>query len=259
MRQRIIKNIVTRGLLIVLIGLSLAVEAATLNVPSKNWSTLQDAINKAQDGDTISISPGKYQENLVIDGKSVNIERKGSEGAVILDGGNKGPCLILKNGSNGRIEGLIIQNGNARGNADEGGGIACYQSSPRIVNNIFRNNVADRGLGGGIFCYQSCAVIERNKFLNNRAGQGEGSGVFALRSTVHIGNNEFAGNLAEQGEGGGISLMESTGEINTNSFNGNLADQGRDIYLQHSTGNGQHNSHYEDKDNKAVFLNYSTF
>lgn len=247
-------------MVIVLIGLS-SLEAATIVVPSPGRNTIQEAINQAQEGDTIVISPGRYQENLIIDGKSINLESKNPGKAAILDGGNKGPCLILKNGSSGKIQGLIIQNGNAGGNKGEGGGIACYQSNPKIVRNTFRNNVADQGLGGGIFCCQSAPVIDKNAFYNNRAEQGEGSGIFAFRSTPVIRYNTFVENQAEQGEGGAISLLESTGQINDNSFMNNLANQGKDVYLQHSKGNMKNNLHGNGTDpyKEAVFLNQSTW
>jgi len=249
------------SMLIVLIGLSSPLESATITFPSQECSTIQDAINNAQEGDTILISPGRYQENLVIDGKSINLEGDNTtEAAAILNGGNKGPCLILKNGSNGKIQGLTIQNGNAHGNGDEGGGIACYQSDPAIINNIFKNNAADKGMGGGIFCHESSPTIENNKFYGNRAEKGEGAGIFTFRSTPVISHNEFVGNLAENGEGGGITLMESAGEISENSFVNNLSNQGEDIYVQHSHGNMVNNMHEVDKDPAAaVVLNQSAF
>jgi hypothetical protein len=217
------------GSIVLLSGLSYSLEAATFSVPSMKYPTIQGAISMAQDGDKIKISPGIYRENLVIDGKSVDLQGTNQE-KTILDGGNKAPCIILKNGSNGRIQDLNIRHGNAKGNGNEGGGIACYQSSPTIQNIIFSNNVADRGMGGAIFCFQSSPVIKNNEFYQNRASYGEGGAIYAFRSKPTLSNNTFTENQALRGEGGAVSLIESEANIKGNSLIDNLADKGKDIH-----------------------------
>ncbi|MEW6378759.1 MAG: hypothetical protein AB1611_04010 [bacterium] len=222
-------GIIVLGSIVLFFMPSYSLEAASFSVPSRECPTIQKAISLARDGDTVTVFPGIYRENLVIDGKSINLQGKNRE-RTILDGGNRAPCIILKNGSNGRIQGLTIQHGNARGNAGEGGGIACYQSNPAIQDNIFKNNVADKGLGGAIFCFKSSPVIKNNDFYQNRADYGEGGALYVFRSTPTLVNNNFTENQALSGEGGAVSLIESQGTVQNNAVLGNRANSGKDIH-----------------------------
>jgi hypothetical protein len=226
-RFRFIWSIAVGSML--LSGFSCSLEAASFSVPSREYPTIQAAISGARDGDTVKISPGIYLENLVIDGKSLNLEGTNQD-KTILDGGDKAPCIILKNGSNGRIKKLTIRHGNAKGNQGEGGGIACYDSSPDIQNNTFINNVADGGIGGAIFCFQSSPTIKNNDFYQNRSAYGEGGAIYAFRSTPAISHNTFTENQALYGEGGAVSLIESEEDIQDNVLTGNLADKDNDIH-----------------------------
>ncbi|MGA1874765.1 MAG: right-handed parallel beta-helix repeat-containing protein [bacterium] len=185
-----------------LLALSPAMEAAILFVPSMEFPTIQEAVSRAGEGDTVLISPGICRENLIIEEKSINLQGSRQGATTILDGGNKAPCIILKNGSNGRIQNLTILHGNAKSNGGEVGGIACYQADPVIHNNVFQNNVADRGMGGAIFCFQSSPIIENNNFYHNRAAYGEGGAIYAFRSEPVLSHNIFAENQALWGEGG---------------------------------------------------------
>ncbi|MEW5802652.1 MAG: right-handed parallel beta-helix repeat-containing protein [bacterium] len=216
-----------------LLALSHTLEAATLVVPSLDHPTIQQAVSSAREGDTVFITPGIYRENLTIEGKFINLQGSKRE-ATILDGGNKAPCLILKNGSNGQIQNLTIRHGNAKSNGGEGGGIACYQSNPVIHNNIFQNNVADRGMGGAIFCFQSSPVIKNNEFYCNSAAYGEGGAIYVFRSNPTLSHNTFTENLALKGEGGAVSLIESKGKMTGNVLTGNKDAEGKHIHMSNS-------------------------
>ncbi|MEW5801500.1 MAG: right-handed parallel beta-helix repeat-containing protein [bacterium] len=217
------------GSIVMLAGFAYSLEAATFFVPSMKYPTIQEAISMAQNGDKIKISPGIYRENLIIDGKTIEIDGTNRE-KTILDGGNKAPCIILKNGSDCQIQNLTIRHGNAKPNGGEGGGIACYQSSPTIQNILFSNNVADRGTGGAIFCFQSSPIIKNNEFYQNRASYGEGGAIYAFRSKPALSHNTFTENQALRGEGGAVSLIESEADIKGNTLIGNRADREKDIH-----------------------------
>lgn len=92
-----------RGLTIILILLFIfsinTASAATLQVDSKHYETIQSAIDEAHDGDTIKVSSGTYEENLWIEGKHV-----------ILTGTNYpkiyGATFLL--GGNGTLYGFLV-------------------------------------------------------------------------------------------------------------------------------------------------------
>ena len=49
------------------------VSADTLHVPSEQYSSIQSAIDDANDGDTVIISTGTYQENINFLGKAITV------------------------------------------------------------------------------------------------------------------------------------------------------------------------------------------
>jgi len=63
-----------RFLLIVTFALCCAeVSAHTLHVPSGEYSTIQSAINDANDSDIVVVSAGTYQENIDFLGKAITV------------------------------------------------------------------------------------------------------------------------------------------------------------------------------------------
>ena len=73
------------------------------------FTPIQAAINRAIPGDTILVSSGTYQENLLLDKKINLIGIDSGGGAPILDPSNKGNAIeILADGCS--VEGFIIQN-----------------------------------------------------------------------------------------------------------------------------------------------------
>ena len=75
-----------------LLGLvSLAVVADTFVVappgtmPPPDFTTIQEAIDAAMDGDCITVEPGEYVENIDFLGKAITVQSTGGED-VIIDG-----------------------------------------------------------------------------------------------------------------------------------------------------------------------------
>ena len=102
-------------------------QAATLNVgPGQTYTTIQSAIDAAPaSSDTIQVSLGTYNENLVWDTK--NLQLLGARAGVsIVDGGGTGRCLAITNVPNAaRVTGFTFTNGSPTGAvpARYGGGI----------------------------------------------------------------------------------------------------------------------------------------
>jgi serine protease len=158
--------------------------------------TIQQAIDVANNGDLILVSPGTYIENIDYHGKAVSIRSVSGAGQTILDGNNAGTVVTFQTGEDQQstLTGFTIQHGNA----PCGGGIKLLGASPTITRNIFRDNTQGAGgFGAAIGGSDSSAIIEDNKFFANTCDTQLLSGVvsFVNSSSPLIINNIFQKNL----------------------------------------------------------------
>lgn len=74
---------------------------------------LLSAINKAKDGATICVQPGKYVGKIDFKGKPITIKSTGGPGVTFLDGGGSGPVVWFhtSEGANSVLAGFTVQNG----------------------------------------------------------------------------------------------------------------------------------------------------
>jgi nitrous oxidase accessory protein NosD len=88
------------------------VKGAVLEVGmGKPFSTINDAIGSASNGDTIRIGDGVYSEDLILS-KQLRLEAENVGGAIV-DGGNRGTEFIIDVRADSDSFGLHIRNGNA--------------------------------------------------------------------------------------------------------------------------------------------------
>ncbi len=220
------------------------VSAQTLYVPSGEYSTIQSAIDDADNGDTIVVSAGTYQENINFLGKAITVRSVDPNdpniiAATIIDGSNPadpniGSVVTFNSGEdvNSVLSGFTIQNGSGQtdptvtwrlwtGNNGDGGGALCTGASPTITKNIFKNCNAEYG-GGGIFCHNNASpIITDNAFLNNYAGWYGGAIFGRLQCSPTISNNTFKENQCKY-LGGAVYLADhSYSKITNNWFEEN--------------------------------------
>lgn len=189
-------------------------------VPCTYIATIQGGINVAKNGDTVLVMPGTYYENINFKGKNIlvasNFIFDHDDSTIlktVIDGDNKASVVTFDSGedSSACIQGFTITNGCRYA----GAGIFCDTSSPKIVYNIIRENIANPGCiepgveimgggsGGGIYCYKSTSIIEHNSIIDNRStlGQemreGRGGGIYFLMGGPIIRYNLIASNIAE--------------------------------------------------------------
>ena len=195
---------------------------------AQDFSSIQDAIDNAFDGDIVLVDPGTYIGNINFLDKSITLAtliysgfRPDEIENSILDGGGAGPVVTINDGQDQStiLLGFEITNGSAE---EYGGGILIEDSSPTIDRNIIHNNHAGScgGAGGGI------AVI------------GE--------SYPHIFGNTFYGNIVsgdcdcECYFGGGLFVDTPSwpvvgGSITLgNTFYDNYSDLGSQIFRDHT-------------------------
>ncbi len=119
-------------------------------VPS-DFSTIQAAVDAADNGEVIFVAPGVYRETVVVKDKYVHLRAQASfldnpitRDPAIIDGDGEAG-LTFRNASGSSVRGFIIQNGNDGISTD---------SNISILFNKFKKNVdgIDYEGGGGI-CY----------------------------------------------------------------------------------------------------------
>ena len=199
--------------------------AEVLFVPAE-FSTIQDAIEASESGDSVLVSPGFYQENINFEGKSITVSSLyliGGDslliGTTIIDAQENGSVATFSSGEDASsiLQGFTLQNGNGNdedpdGNGSYytyGGGIYCENSDPTIRDCIIRDNVANEGGGGGIFCYESSPTFVGCTIFGNETDDVGGGLYSRSSSSPEFYDCTFYDNLAEFG-GGCYLRNEST-------------------------------------------------
>jgi len=78
---------------------------AVVRVPQDKPS-IQSAIDSTSNGDTVSISPGLYSEQINFHGKAITVEGNGA--GVIIDAGLKGAVVTFNSGERARRGALFF-------------------------------------------------------------------------------------------------------------------------------------------------------
>jgi parallel beta-helix repeat protein len=181
--------------------------AATINVPG-DYTQIQAAVDAASNGDEILVEPGTYtgSGNEVVNmlGKAITLRASGTPEQTIIDG--EGVRRVLQcstnEGAGTIIEGFTITGGSG-GN---GGGIACVESSPMIINCTITGNTASGTSpprGGGIYCYgnSSSPTISGCTISGNTSGNRGGGIACDNDSSPTITGCTISGNTAAVGGG----------------------------------------------------------
>jgi len=180
-----------------------------------DYTTIQEGINNATDGDIILVYPGTYYENIDYIGKNITVASKyyttGDDAYIdstIIDGNNNGSCVLVNSDeTNASLLGFTLQNGNG------------YHTN-------------DIHFGGGINIHSASLIIEKCEIKNNRAGMGGGIYVGVSQNTSIIGTGIY--NNFSSIQGGGICKQNDT-EINFSQQDlcdiyMNYSPMGSDIY-----------------------------
>lgn len=188
---------------------------------SNQYETIQQAIDDANDYDTILVTIGTHtgtgNKNIDFDGKPLTLRSIDPNdfnivAATIIDCQSSGRGFRFNSGedTNSVINGLTIANG---GSVSNGGAIYCTGSSPTINNCIIRNNIASDH-GAGIYCapdiYSAAPSnpIINNCFFNSNSfvPSGYGGAIYCTKSSPTITNCVITNNDApgHGRHGGGI-------------------------------------------------------
>ncbi|MCD4723347.1 MAG: T9SS type A sorting domain-containing protein [Bacteroidales bacterium] len=240
-----------------LIFVPIIVFGQIINIPA-DYTTIQEGIDAANEGDTVLVQPDLYMEHLNLDGKNITLaslflttQDTNYIAQTVIDGDTSGRVMNMQNlGQDTKFVGFTLKNGNAH--EEFGGGINLNNAYPIISAMIIRNNTAAQG--GGIYCDNAMLNLH-NVILRNNNATHHGGAIRAINSNLSLIACTISENTAVQG---GAALRFSTmGTIEENfmlniessSINNNSTDyQTAGILIRNDGTNKIIDVHIEDSD-----------
>ncbi len=143
--------------------------AVTINVPG-DYTSIQEAIDAASDGDSVIVAPGEYSESLNFGGRLICVKSSDGPLATTITADDMTNLVVFNNDENEQaiLEGFRLEGGNIA--------IWCEDAGPTIKHNILLNqNVRNwaaiclSGAGYGTFG-KSPAIIINNTIMNSGNG-----------------------------------------------------------------------------------------
>jgi hypothetical protein len=203
------------------------------NLCTYAYASIQDAINAADDGDTVRIAYGTYHENLVI---TEDITLQGGWSAkcttrmyedpqyTVIDADGGDHVVEFTNATTATLEALTLTNGQS----DRGGGVYSSGASPTLDNVVVTSNVisptgtslAEGAYGAGVFVHNGTITLRDCDITYNTSLPG------------HTGYC-FGGGLALYGsyDAEGKAIVEGTRIMsNTNPSDSHLHGAGLYLY-----------------------------
>ncbi|MHC4574149.1 MAG: right-handed parallel beta-helix repeat-containing protein [Planctomycetota bacterium] len=175
-----------------------------------DFTSIQAAINDANDGDTVDVWPGIYtgdgNRDIDFQGKAITVRSQNGPDSCIIDcngryaQNHRGFYFAAGEDANSILEGFAIINGYIVTICAGGAGIYCNQSSPVIRNCIMANNTVE--LTPGSLCYCHGGAIY--------AGEDSNPQILACKIT---GNS-----VGDWGYGGAIYCRSGSGATIVNSL-----------------------------------------
>lgn len=226
-----------------------------LNVPDQ-YATVQEAMDHAEDGDTVIIAPGVYSglgnTDLDFNGKAITVRSSNpTDPSVVaqtiidcagsVEYPHRGFYFHSNETRTSVIDGLSIINGYS---VDNGGAIYCYYSSPALKHCIFSRNTASgyRKAGGAIACYNSSPQITKCSISDNYAESFGGAISCRDGSRPVISQCTIIDNQAGDEGGGFYGWVNSSAILENCVIAGNTATQAGGGLFFYECGSNDANS-----------------
>ena len=175
--------------------------AEILLVPSE-YSTIQDAINASDNGDTVLVAPGTYIENINYSGKNIVIGSYflayGFDYFIeqtVIDCDSSGSVVTFENGEDSSAVLIGFRITSSFANSP----LKCIGSSPTLSHLSVRNNMFYSGSEAGIHLFNSNSKLD-NLYIadnvKNSTGYG-GAGIWVENSSISISNSLIVNNSTE--------------------------------------------------------------
>ncbi len=180
------------ALSLLLLTLSCA-HAATLNVPTSQYPTIQAGINAAAPGDTVLVADGTYtgpgNVDLDFGGKNITVQSVNGAAKTVIDcqGSENDPHrgFYFHSGETtaATISGFTVENGEAAPDAQyPGGGVSIINSNPTLTNCTFNGNLSNVIYVG----YSGSVAVANCTFTNNDFGGIQVYGKATVANSVFI-------------------------------------------------------------------------
>ncbi|NYB53098.1 MAG: DUF11 domain-containing protein [Methanobacteriaceae archaeon] len=214
--------------------------------PATAKATIQNGTNAVDDGGTVHVADGTYQEHVTIN-KNVNLIGQSQTGTII-DGTNNGRPLTILSGTV-NLTNFTIQKGyfaagggvyndgtltmfqcTISGNTANANGGGVYNRGNLTMTQCTVSGNTANGNGGGVYNWDTFSMSQCT--VSGNTANGNGGGVYNL-NTLTIDGSTFISNSASAG--GGIYNNMFTSIINQSPFLSNTAYNGGAIYNDHGS------------------------
>lgn len=239
-----------------------AIKVSCAGTGTYDYTTIQDAIDNATNGDTILVADGTCTERITIDNKDLTIKSVNGSASTTINGSAGGTVITLTNGADTVFEGFTITNGYL--SSGYGAGVSISSSSPALDDCVITANDSSRA--AAVYLTGSGATLTlTNSTVSNNTGSLDNPGVYLSSGTsATISDTTFSNNSTTNGAGGAIYMTSSvdasltvsgatfdtntstsyggaiyvylgggtvTVDIDNSTFNGNSAPRGGAIYM----------------------------
>lgn len=215
--------------------------------PADPYTSIQHAIQQPTTvgGDTVSVRPGVYFENVDFLGKGLRVLSTDGPDVTLIDAGGVGSVVNLSSGepTTTQLEGFTLQNG--RGTLEpisgdaRGGGVHCVNSNLALRDCIVKGNATIpagggtvQGDGGGIYVSgASFFFVFDCEVEDNRANRGGGVWCQDTNASVFFSalrdNTAEALDLNHAGIGGGLGAQDTVLNFDSVAVERNEAQAGQ--------------------------------
>ena len=228
------ENIKKGLLLLIFLCLVMIPYVSAENVTIDSTMSIQDAVNSANDSDTIFLSPGKYVESGIKIDKNITLQGMGTADEVIIDGNKENTIILVNSVSKVKFFNLTFINGNS---PDYGGAIHSELGGQIYVDHCnFINNTA--AINGGaidiageqhrvkweVFTNYGFLNATNCNFINNKADH-DGGALATYWGNSYVYNSVFRLNYADR-DGGSVRVgIYSTTLTENCTFENNTAKE----------------------------------